>query len=78
MSRFLLHSTSNMVNTVLTDSKEDAHLGCSRCNPKPLAALLNHPSQVNSERASQTTHHYYEGNFILELTDVSDNSNIVS
>jgi hypothetical protein len=33
---------------------------------------------VNGKRASQMTHHYYEGNFILELTDVSDNSNIVS
>jgi hypothetical protein len=35
-----------MVNTVLTDGKEDAHIRCPRCNPKPLAALLNHPEQA--------------------------------
>jgi hypothetical protein len=46
VSHFLLPPTSNMVNTVLTDGEEDAHLGRSRRNPKPSAALLDHPEQA--------------------------------
>jgi hypothetical protein len=42
----LLSLTTKMVNVVLTDGKEDAHLRCPKCNLKPSATLLNDPDQA--------------------------------
>ena len=75
MSRFLLCLTSNMVNTVLTDSEEDTHLRHSRHNPKPSAALLNHPEHatlplhqqaVKTFQAAEAARHEAERQIVLK------------
>ena|SRR5882762_9586571 len=55
---YLLSPTTKMVNVVLTDGEEDAHLGRPKRNPKPLAALLNDPKKATLPSQQQAIENF--------------------
>jgi hypothetical protein len=50
--------TTKMVNVVLTDGEEDAHLRRPKRNPKPSATLLNDPDQATLPSQQQAIENF--------------------
>jgi hypothetical protein len=55
---YLLSPMTKMVNVVLTDGEEDAHLGHPKRNSKPSAALLNDPKQATLPSQQQAIENF--------------------